>query len=222
MSFKDTLKKALFEEEGGNNSQATSSAAQPTSNQPVIAPMQNPVAKAVDSVVEVDEKLLDVIEGKIKEANIPGPDYLELKEAAEEKSFVADEPDEAKRWRMAYRNMRQYFPKADITKGKILSAIDHYIGIVRNEINVGMAELKELKARDVTQEQAAVANLDKEIAKLEKELEAKKSLKCSKVAKIEESLHKYDHQEQVFNCTTTFVVNMLEKDKEKINKFISD
>jgi hypothetical protein len=172
--------------------------------------------------IEIDEKLLDKIEAKLKEANIPGPDYLELKEAAEEKTLVADEPDEAKRWRQAFRNMKVFFPQSGLNKQKLISAVDHYISIIKAEINRGLSELETVKNRDVTQETSAVKNLEKEIQVLEKQLAEKQKLKADKEAAIQANLQKCEHQGNVFKATTGFVLNMLEKDKEKINNYIID
>lgn len=222
-SWKDKAKSLFFEQENEKQSPVAS-------QQPAGQAMQSSVLSGSEAVVsvispgnvEIDEKLLDVLEQKIKSANIPGPDYLELKEAAEEKTLVADEPDERKRWRQAFRTMKVLFPQANLTKKKLGDAVNHYIGIIRSEINAGQVELKELKLNNVTKEHEAVQSLDKEIAALEKQLEAKKQLKDSKLAKIEEAQKSYEHQEAVFNRTTQFVLELLESDKRKINDYIED
>lgn len=219
MSWKDKVKGMLFEQE--NNRETEKPSQQPAEG----AKMQSSVSSVsgINEVgVGIDEGLLDTLEKKLRDANIPGPDYLELKEAAEEKTFVADEPDEAKRWRQAFRNMKAYFPQAGVTKKKILDAIDHYIGIVRQEIQIGQSELRELNAKNVTGESEAVAKLEIEIEKLRKELESKEKQRESKIAKIEESRLKYEHQEAVFVKTTDFVIKMLESDKQKINNYIAE
>ena len=218
MSWKDKVKSVFLEEENTEKKQIPATA-------PVSAPIQSSVqiqSLPDNGEVEIDEKLLDLLESKIKGADIPGPDYLELKDAAEEASFVAEEPDEAKRWKQSYRNMKTYFPQAGITKKKILSAIDHYIGIVREEINTGKAELKALREKNVNQEQTAVANLEAEIKKLEDQLSDKRQQLQYRTSKIEESRQKYDHQEKVFDKTIQFVLSLLEGDKQKINNYIAE
>lgn len=219
MSWKDKVKGMLFEQE---NNRETEKPSQQPADEAKMQSSVNSVSGINEVGVGIDEGLLDTLEKKLRDANIPGPDYLELKEAAEEKTFVADEPDEAKRWRQAFRNMKAYFPQAGVTKKKILDAIDHYIGIVRQEIQIGQSELRELNAKNVTGESEAVAKLEIEIEKLRKELESKEKQRESKIAKIEESKLNYEHQEAVFTKTTDFVIKMLESDKQKINNYISE
>lgn len=210
-NWKDKVKGMLFE---------STSSPQISSPSPSPAPVMQSSVVGGEVSVEVDEKLLEAIEKKIQEANIPGPDYLELKAAAEEKSFVSDEPDEGKRWRQAFRNMKAYFPNSGISKVTILNAIDSYIGIVREEVRIGNEELKALVDRDVIKAKESIATIDSDIEKLEKELEKKKGERDKKLLKIQESQIKYEHQEKVFNMTTDFVINMLESDKVKINQYI--
>lgn len=210
-NWKDKVKGMLFE---------STPSPQTSSPSPSPAPVMQSSVVGGEVPVEVDEKLLEAIEKKIQEANIPGPDYLELKAAAEEKSFVSDEPDEGKRWRQAFRNMKAYFPNSGISKVNILNAIDSYIGIVREEVRIGNEELKALVDRDVIKAKESIATIDSDIEKLEKELEKKKGERDKKLLKIQESQGKYEHQEKVFNMTTDFVIKMLESDKVKINQYI--
>lgn len=210
-NWKDKVKGMLFE---------STPSPQTSSPSPSPAPVMQSSVVSGEVPVEVDERLLEAIEKKIQEANIPGPDYLELKDAAEEKSFVSDEPDEGKRWRQAFRNMKTYFPNSGISKVTILNAIDSYIGIVREEVRIGNEELRALVDRDVIKAKESIATIDSDIEKLEKELEKKKGERDKKLLKIQESQIKYEHQEKVFNMTTDFVINMLESDKVKINQYI--
>ena len=223
MAFLDAVKRAVFVQEA--NEQNHVAPQQPAPAQPL---MQSSVEGGEISIpvngttVEINEGLLDTLEQKIKAANIPGPDYIELKEAAENANLVASEPDEKKRWSSAYIMMKSFNPQANLTKKKILDAVNHYIGIIRQEINTGQAELKELRLRDITKEHDECGKLEKEIANLEKQLEQKKDTLAKKQQKIQDSQNKYDHQEQVFNHTTQFVINMLEGDKQKIENYIND
>lgn len=210
-NWKDKVKGMLFE---------STPSPQTSSPSPSPAPVMQSSVVSSEVPVEVDERLLEAIEKKIQEANIPGPDYLELKAAAEEKSFVSDEPDEGKRWRQAFRNMKAYFPNSGISKANILNAIDSYIGIVREEVRIGNEELRALVDRDVIKAKESIATIDSDIEKLEKELEKKKGERDKKLLKIQESQGKYEHQEKVFNMTTDFVIKMLESDKVKINQYI--
>lgn len=215
-NWKDKIKNAIFEEDEKDSSEKVQSPGVP---KPVIPSSSVPIS---DNNVEVNDELLDKIEKEIKGADLPGPDYLELKEAAEEKSLIQDEPDEGKRWRQAYRNMRVFFPQANITKDKILQAIDHYIEIVDREKKIGLQELEEARKKNVIKEQEDSDRLGQEILNLESQIKIKRQEKEEKDRKIQESRDKYDGQEKIFVKTIEFVRNMLNRDKSKINNYINE
>lgn len=217
MSWKDKIREAIFEEDEKDSQKKAQSPEVPKPSIPSPSPVQ-----PSNDMVEINDGLLDKIEKEIRDADLPGPDYLELKEAAEEKSLIQDEPDEGKRWRQAFRNMRVFFPQANITKAKILQAIDHYIGIVDRENKVGLQELEEVRKRNIIKEQEDSDRLGQEILALEAQIKIKKQEKEEKDRKIQESRSKYDSQEKVFRKTIDFVKEMLEKDKSKINNYINE
>ena len=217
-NFKERVLGVLFEEEEKkDNPQVVHQ------ESPKVVSSQSP--NVSDSSVQdygINTDLLDTIEKKIREADIPGPDYLELKDAAEEESLVKDEPDEGKRWRQAFRNMRVFFPQANITKSKIIGAIDHYIDIVNHENEVGLSELESVRNRDVVKELEAVNVLNKDISDLESLIAEKRREKEEKESKIRANREKYDRQESIFRKTIGHAIDMLSSDKEKINKYIND
>lgn len=207
----DKVKGAIFEEE-----------VEQTPSPQVVSSSPEPRPNPSFSEASVNKDLLDKIEKKIQEADIPGPDYLELKKAAEESSLVKDEPDEGKRWRQAFRNMKIFFPQAEITKDKILGAIDHYIGIVNQEEGIGMKQLEEVRGKEVNGEQEIVDALGKEILELEKKILDKKAEKEERERKILANRSKYDSQELSFKKTIGYARDILEKDKIRITNYIED
>lgn len=207
----DKVKGAIFEEE-----------VEQTPSPQVVSSSPEPRPNPSFSEASVNKDLLNKIEKKIQEADIPGPDYLELKKAAEESSLVKDEPDEGKRWRQAFRNMKIFFPQAEITKAKILGAIDHYIGIVNREEAIGMEQLEEIRGKEVNGEQEIVDSLAGEILELEKKILEKKAEKESREQKILANRRKYDSQELSFKRTIGFARDILEKDKTRVTNYIEN
>jgi len=215
MKWQDKIKNALFEEEV---SQETSTEQRPK----VVSSSPSVPESNSSSEVEINSALLDKIEEKIKNSDLPGPDYLELKGAAEENSLVQEEPDEGKRWRQAYRNMKAFFPNSGITKEKIIQAIDHYISIVDGESALGLQELEDVRSRDITKELEASEALGREIELLESQIAEKKKLKEEKDSLISANKSKYDLQEQVFKKTIDHAREVLKSDKTKISNYIND
>lgn len=220
-SFLNALKKTIFVEEENSSVEQKEEKQQNV----VVVPQQSitPSPTGTDTGLElVDESLLEKFEAKLKAENIPGPDYLELKEAAESEDLVSMEPDEKKRYAQQYLSMKRFFPDAKISKISILGAIDHYTGVLEGERKVGMQELQKKRDLNVVQEQQEVDKLGEEISKLEAELAAKKQERDVKNAKIKKNKEDYDLKEAKFNATLGYMLNILAKDKEKINNYINE
>jgi hypothetical protein len=65
------------------------------------------------------------VERKINEANLPGPDYLELLQSAEQmKQYI---PDETTRLKAAFGSIQGMDPR--MTKDVVLASIDTYLGV---------------------------------------------------------------------------------------------
>lgn len=217
-SFLNALKKAIFVEENSSVEQK-----EEKQQNVVVVPQQSITPSPTGTGLElVDESLLEKFEAKLKAENIPGPDYLELKEAAESEDLVSMEPDEKKRYAQQYLSMKRFFPDAKISKMSILGAIDHYTGVLEGERKVGMQELQKKRNLNVVQEQQEVDKLGEEISKLEAELAAKKQERDVKNAKIKKNKEDYDLKEAKFNATLGYMLNILAKDKEKINNYINE
>ena len=74
---------------------------------------------------DVDTKLVELLERKINEANLPGPDYLELLQSAEQmKQYI---PDETTRLKAAFGSIQGMDPR--MTKDVVLASIDTYLGL---------------------------------------------------------------------------------------------
>ena len=85
-----------------------------------------------------------------------------------------------------------------------------------------MQELQKKRDLNVVQEQQEVDKLGEEISKLEAELAAKKQERDAKNAKIKKNKEDYDLKEAKFNATLGYMLNILAKDKEKINNYINE
>ena len=110
---------------------------------PVVTSVPAPTIMASG---DVDTKL---VERKINEANLPGPDYLELLQSAEQmKQYI---PDETTRLKAAFGSIQGMDPR--MTKDVVLASIDTYLGVI--EAERGKAKLRMEKLRKETVEDKA-------------------------------------------------------------------
>lgn len=95
---------------------------------------------------DVDTKLVELLERKINEANLPGPDYLELLQSAEQmKQYI---PDETTRLKAAFGSIQGMDPR--MTKDVVLASIDTYLGVI--EAERGKAKLRKETVEDKAEE----------------------------------------------------------------------
>lgn len=222
----DVFKKAIFEEE--NNEKTQKATTQPTSEGTQSFHLSAGSAAVSPQVPEtgisgeIDEEILDKLEEKLGQEDIPGPDYLELKEAAMDEESVANEPDERKRYRQAFANMKRFFPTAGVDKARILSAIDHYKRVMVAEGEDAKEDLKRKIQTEVTASKEKIAaeeeelNKRQELINLEREkLEQRKKA----VVEREEALEKKSRN---FLKTLEYLIGILDSDRKKLDEYLND
>ena len=104
----------------------------------VVVPTPTPPIVAAG---DVDTKLVELLERKINEANLPGPDYLELLQSAEQmRQYI---PDETTRLKAAFGSIQGMDPR--MTKEVVLASIDTYLGVIEAERGKAKLRIEQLR-----------------------------------------------------------------------------
>lgn len=213
--FTDVLKKAIFEESKDEVAKEPRIAEEPK----VELPKTDDI---ISSDGEVDEGILDKLEEKLRQEDLPGPDYLELKEAAMDKESVATEPDEKKRYRQAFNNMKRFFPKAGVTKARILESIDHYERIMVAEGEDAKDDLNRKIQEQVTSLREKIA-IEKVELERQQEILRKKSLELEqKEAAINEREQSLKQKSKNFIKTLEHLIGVFKSDRKKLEEYLND
>ena len=181
-----------------------------------IMPSKPAAQSNVAADKDIEAKIWDMIIAK----NLPGPDYIEFKNAAA--GLVDITPDESMQLKGAFNVLKRSYPT--FSKEIILSSIDNYINIVNEEKEKGIqqcAELRKTKIEDKIAAMKAKSDAMDEIACQIKELQDKqaaisvdlKQLKCE----IEEASKEIDEKEHTFESSVQAVIDTLNADKVKVN-----
>lgn len=181
-----------------------------------------PAPQSSGGVGEIDEGILEKLEEKLSQEDIPGPDYLELKQAAMDEDSVKDEPDERKRYRQAFANMKRFFPKAGVDKARILSAIDHYKKVMEAEGKDAEEDLKRKIQEQVVAFRNKITADEEELNRRQAQLdEDRRSLESRKktVAEREASLNQ---KSKNFLKTLNFLIGILDSDRKKLEEYLDD
>ncbi len=124
----------------------------------------------------------ELISESVELADIPGPDYRELKDAFDTEEMKQNIPDPTTRWRTCFSMMRMM--NKGLTKKNILDSIDVYTGVVDNEKKNALAQIEEKYNELVGKKGVAVAEAEKRI----KDAEADITRLQEKINKIIESI----------------------------------
>ena len=141
----------MFVEDSNKESETVKPRTSQEASAPATVAVPSPVVTSVPTPTimasgDVDTKLVELLERKINEANLPGPDYLELLQSAEQmKQYI---PDETTRLKAAFGSIQGMDPR--MTKDVVLASIDTYLGVI--EAERGKAKLRMEKLRKETVE----------------------------------------------------------------------
>lgn len=173
---------------------------------PVVTSVPAPTIMASG---DVDTKL---VERKINEANLPGPDYLELLQSAEQmKQYI---PDETTRLKAAFGSIQGMDPR--MTKDVVLASIDTYLGVIEAE-RVRMEKLRKETVEDKAEELKAT-NL--RIEQLREELKTLTDKSIDLNSEIQKNTAETTAFEARTNATIDKVTNRLNEDKVRLTQIL--
>lgn len=188
----------------------------PTVNQTVPpAPIFSTTTSAPKTIEgQVDDELLQKLCQVMEESNLPGPDYLELKNVANNDEMKKAMPNETQRLNVAFITMKSSSP--DMTKERVLSSIETYIQMMENERKAGHEQLDKIWQERVESQRSAVSVAEAEIAKIQKELQELVQFVQNKNNEIAQASNECNINKANFDATVDFLVKNLSEDKTKL------
>ena len=225
MALKDIFFKEEEPKTGGNvqqpqQQQAASQSMQMETSTFVGQPAAYPQAETVQTG-EVNESIVKSLWQVLIDKNLPGPDYLEVKNnasALQEMNLPIEKCYEA-----GFRTLKASYP--NFTKEDLLASIDTYIGLVRQEQADGKKECDVKRQSQVGNKIARVEQLNEHKKDLEKqiaELQSQISSTDASIAQLQSEVNiatsEIDKEEALFNNSVENVVATLNRDKEIMSK----
>lgn len=187
-------------------------------SQPTVS--VQPVQGNGQVVGQVDANILENLCTVLDEKNLPGPDYLELKSAANDAVMQKAIPDETARFTCAYISMKVNAPH--LNKEVIINSIDKYVEYLEAERQSGLNELAIKWKEEVDDKEALVDTAQKELLELQEALNAKIKFISETTAEITTSKNQCTVSKANFNATVDYVINNLNTDKTKLNEILKD
>lgn len=180
-------------------------------------PQESPEASV--SATPSDE-MVSKIWDQIISRNLPGPDYLELRNNA---SALESLPlTEEQRLEAAFKVLQKTYP--NLTKDVILRSIDTYVGVVEEERAAGIEECKKARQATIGEKESRLQVMRETNAETLKQIEELKK----RYDETENSINNMEHEilsakqqlynkERMFNASIENALSVLKSDKNKIS-----
>lgn len=185
---------------------------------PAITPSHSEQKTNVD-VVSVSEEMVSQIWDEIIKRNLPGPDYLELRNNA---SALEGLPlTEEQRLEAAFKVLKKTYP--NLTKDIIVRSIDTYVGIVEEERKKGLDQCNQVRANTVGEKKSRLELMKSTAKETLAQIEELKKRYEEANANINQMEHEIlsatqdlDAKERAFNASIDSALSVLNSDKSKI------
>lgn len=165
---------------------------------------------------DVDTKLVELLERKINEANLPGPDYLELLQSAEQmKQYI---PDETTRLKAAFGSIQGMDPR--MTKDVVLASIDTYLGVIEAERGKAKLRMEKLRKETVEDKAEELKATNLRIEQLREELKTLTDKSIDLNSEIQKNTAETAAFEARTNATIDKVTNRLSEDKVRLAQIL--
>lgn len=183
--------------------------------------VSTPSVSPINSIV-ADEEMVKKLWQVIIDENLPGPDYVELKNNMAAISESGLTTDEIQIIKAAYNVLKKQYPQ--LTKQVILDSIDTYKGIIEQEKKNAAEQFEDLRKNRVGTKNAEIEALKTERTALEDEIKKKKeklgeiAVNLSKLEdEVQENTNDINLQISKFESSIKKVIQVLDGDKNKIN-----
>lgn len=171
-------------------------------------------------ISEIDEGVLDNIIAMLDEKNLPGPDYLELKKAANDEVLLQSIPDEKMRFSVSYATLKAASPS--LSKKQILQSILTYIQYIEDERERGTEQFNKLWQDQVVAREEAIEKAKVEIAELEAKLEKLKTFAQEQEGQVVAVKADCGRKKKEFNATVDYMIGKLRMDGAKLEDALKD
>ena len=185
-------------------------------SQPMFTVTSTPSINVIEG--QVNDELLQKLCQAMEDSNLPGPDYLELKNVANNDEMKKAMPNEIQRLTVAFITMKSSTP--EMTRERVLNSIDSYIQMMESERKTGHAQLETIWQERVESQRQVVTEAEERIVALQKELGELVSFVQNKTNEIAAATNECNINKANFDATVDFLVKNLADDKAKLTNVL--
>ena len=181
--FKSIISSAIYEEVDGDSEQQTQTSTEAPKQtvvnlQPNVAATGTVTTPTSDVTIASDgsiqytgkvrEKFAQLMLEGVQERNIPGPDFLEMREQWSNAELQQNIPDSNTRWKTVFSMIRMM--DKSFTKQHVLESVDLYLKVVDEELATALQQLDQKYQSTIGTKETDLSNAEKLIEKDQKEI----------------------------------------------------
>ena len=181
--FKSIISSAIYEEVDGDSEQQTQTSTEAQKQtvvnlQPNVAAAGTVTTPTSDVTIASDgsiqytgkvrEKFAQLMLEGVQERNIPGPDFLEMREQWSNAELQQNIPDSNTRWKTVFSMIRMM--DKSFTKQHVLESVDLYLKVVDEELATALQQLDQKYQSTIGTKETDLSNAEKLIEKDQKEI----------------------------------------------------
>lgn len=209
--------KSFFIKDEGEQKVEKKTEVTPTQTTTTVIPSTTQYSTVIN---EVDEAGLKHLWEVLADRNLPGPNYLEIRNFSESLRATGD-PIE-KRMQSAFLMLKAQHP--EFSKDVLLKSIETYRAFISEEKQDGQSQFEAKRLEKIGNKESVISNTELEIEKRQGQIEElKKSIEEMKASinsikqEIQVSTEEINKEEQKFRATFDFFMNVLDNDVKIIN-----
>ena len=185
--------------EKNTQSAVPSVSTQPTAQQPNVSMTPDAPRQG-----QLSEQYAELLLSAVKEADIPGPDFSELKAAFSSEDLKQNIPDVRTRWKTAFNMMKMM--DAKLTKAHVLESIDLYIKVVDTEYATAIAQFEKKYKETVGAKESQVKNSNAKLAEWK-----------SQIADMYEEIHRIENEMKAEQESINVLTQQISAEKADID-----
>ncbi len=226
MGFFDKLKSAFIEEEEGDTKPQAKAQPAPQPAEPAyVAPGVQDIEMPSINVEQpsgqgkINPDLLKSFEAALREFNLPGPDYLELKSIIDNENFRKNIPDEKQRIMSAFFSIQAGNPT--FSKEIVMNSLKQYVERMEGERSAALQQLGQRIEEEITAPTQLIEQKFKQIEELQSQMAQLQSEIQELQAEVSQKRADLNSKKLDFDVTINAVIAALKADMVKIDNAIN-
>jgi chromosome segregation ATPase len=189
---------------GSVSEKNTQTVAPNVSAQPTVQQLNVSTTPDAPRQGQLSEQYAELLLSAVKEADIPGPDFSELKAAFSSEDLKQNIPDVKTRWKTAFNMMKMM--DAKLTKAHVLESIDLYIKVVDTEYTTAIAQFEKKYKETVGAKEAQVKSSNAKLAEWK-----------SQIADMYEEIHRIENEMKAEQESINVLTQQISAEKADID-----